>query len=92
MPAVTATARTSRCRCWMSSAPKNRKFAAVEDYMAVKPLLEALPERDRQVLIMRFFEFQPQIRIAESFGVSQMQISRTLSRTLKALREQALRD
>ncbi|WP_369636044.1 RNA polymerase sigma factor SigF [Nocardia sp. JMUB6875] len=67
-------------------------FGTVEDRIAVKPLIEALPERDRQVLNMRFFDSQSQIRIAESFGVSQMQISRILSRTLNTLREQALRD
>ncbi|MET9487868.1 SigB/SigF/SigG family RNA polymerase sigma factor [Nocardia sp. NPDC006630] len=67
-------------------------FRLVEDLMAVKPLIEALPERDRQVLIMRFFDTQPQIRIAETLGVSQMQISRILSRVLNSLQEQALRD
>ncbi|GAB0101343.1 SigB/SigF/SigG family RNA polymerase sigma factor [Nocardia sp. JMUB6875] len=68
------------------------EFGTVEDRMAVKPLIEALPERDRQVLSMRFFDSQSQVRIAESVGVSQMQVSRILSRTLNALHEQALRD
>jgi RNA polymerase sigma-B factor len=58
----------------------------------VKPLIAALPERDRQVLIMRFFEGQPQIRIAEHLGVSQIQVSRILSKMLESLREQVLRD
>ncbi|MFD0363058.1 RNA polymerase sigma factor SigF [Nocardia sp. GCM10030253] len=67
-------------------------FRTVEDCLTVKPLIAALPEQDRQVLIMRFFESRPQIQIAESLGVSQMQVSRILARMLRSLREQALRD
>ncbi|MFQ6331857.1 RNA polymerase sigma factor SigF [Nocardia sp. CWNU-33] len=68
------------------------EYCTVEDCLVVKPLIAALPERDRQVLIMRFYEYQPQIQIAESLGVSQMQVSRILARLLSSLREQALRD
>ncbi|WP_330255939.1 RNA polymerase sigma factor SigF [Nocardia sp. NBC_00565] len=68
------------------------EFRTVEDCLVVKPLIAALPERDRQVLMMRFFESQSQIQIAESLGVSQMQVSRILARLLSSLREQASRD
>ncbi|MGQ4618697.1 SigB/SigF/SigG family RNA polymerase sigma factor [Nocardia sp. R7R-8] len=67
-------------------------YRLVEDVMAVEPLLGELPERERQVLTMRFFESLTQNQIAERLGVSQMHVSRILSRTLNALREQALRD
>ncbi|WP_405164934.1 RNA polymerase sigma factor SigF [Nocardia sp. NBC_01499] len=67
-------------------------FHLVEDYLAVRPLIEELPERERQVLIMRFFENKTQTEIADVLGVSQMHVSRILSRTLNQLREQALRD
>ncbi|WP_405182215.1 RNA polymerase sigma factor SigF [Nocardia sp. NBC_01377] len=67
-------------------------FHLIEDYLAVRPLIEALPERERRVLIMRFFESKTQSEIAESLGVSQMHVSRILARTLHSLREQALRD
>ncbi|WP_028476941.1 RNA polymerase sigma factor SigF [Nocardia sp. CNY236] len=67
-------------------------YHLVEDFMAVRPLIGALPDRERQVLIMRFFESLTQNQIAERLGVSQMHVSRILSRTLHALREQALRD
>ncbi|MEV0464789.1 SigB/SigF/SigG family RNA polymerase sigma factor [Nocardia tengchongensis] len=68
------------------------EFGLVEDRVAVRPLIEALPEQDRRVLLMRFFDFQPQARIADSLGVSQMQVSRRLTGLLNDLREQALRD
>ncbi|MBF6130373.1 RNA polymerase sigma factor SigF [Nocardia brasiliensis] len=68
------------------------EYRTVEDYLAVKPLIAALPERERQVLVMRFFESKTQDQIAAHLGVSQMQVSRILAKTLSTLREQALRD
>ncbi|KAF0846899.1 RNA polymerase sigma factor SigF [Nocardia caishijiensis] len=65
-------------------------YELTEDAMAVRPLIAALPEEERDVLIMRFFEGKTQNQIAEHLGVSQMQVSRILSRTLSSLREQAL--
>ncbi|PKV98495.1 RNA polymerase sigma factor SigF [Nocardia fluminea] len=65
-------------------------YQLTEDAIAVRPLIAALPEEERQVLIMRFFENLTQSEIAERIGVSQMQISRILARTLTSLREQAL--
>lgn len=67
-------------------------YGWVEDYLAVEPLLEELSDREREVLRMRFFESKTQSQIAERLGVSQMHISRILSRTLGWLRDQALRD
>ncbi|MFI9405069.1 RNA polymerase sigma factor SigF [Nocardia sp. NPDC052316] len=67
-------------------------YHLVEDYLAVRPLIEELPERERQVLIMRFFESKTQSQIADVLGVSQMHVSRILSKTLNQLRDQALRD
>ena len=55
---------------------------------AVRALVSALPERERQVLHMRFFEAMTQSQIAERIGVSQMQVSRILAHTLSSLRDQ----
>lgn len=55
---------------------------------AVRVLVDTLPERERQVLHMRFFESMTQSQIAERIGVSQMQISRILATTLRCLRDQ----
>ncbi|HLS76988.1 MAG TPA: RNA polymerase sigma factor SigF [Nocardia sp.] len=65
-------------------------YRLLEDAMAVRPLLAALPERERDVLRMRFFDNLTQVQIAERIGVSQMQVSRILTRTLTRLREEAL--
>ncbi|MEU0539524.1 RNA polymerase sigma factor SigF [Nocardia sp. NPDC005978] len=65
-------------------------YRLLEDAMSVRPLLAALPQRERQVLIWRFFENQSQAQIGERLGVSQMQVSRILNKTLSTLREKAL--
>lgn len=46
-----------------------------------------LPVRERQVLYLRFGEDLPQTEIAKRIGVSQMQVSRLLRRSLARLRE-----
>jgi RNA polymerase sigma-B factor len=51
-------------------------------------VIEALPPREHTVLYLRFFESWPQSQIAEHLGISQMQVSRMLNKTLRALREQ----
>ncbi|MGW6026742.1 RNA polymerase sigma factor SigF [Streptomyces sp. NPDC055099] len=59
----------------------------VEDFHALSPLLAQLSERDRQILRMRFVDELTQSQIGERLGVSQMHVSRLLSRTLSRLRE-----
>ena len=55
----------------------------------VRPLIAALPERQRTVLTLRFFENMTQTQIAERMGYSQMHVSRLLAQTLDTLRRQA---
>jgi RNA polymerase sigma-B factor len=62
-------------------------FDRITDLETVRPLLAALPERERTVLYLRFFESMTQSQIAVRIGVSQMQISRILERTLRELRD-----
>jgi RNA polymerase sigma-B factor len=60
----------------------------VDDRMAVVPLLADLPERERRILQLRFFQDMTQTEIAALTGISQMHVSRLLSRTLALLRSQ----
>ncbi|MFJ6621444.1 SigB/SigF/SigG family RNA polymerase sigma factor [Kitasatospora sp. NPDC091335] len=66
---------------------EDRDLSLVEDLVALKPLVGALPERDRLILSMRFCEDMTQSQIGERLGLSQMHVSRLLSRTLRRLRE-----
>ncbi|TWV45615.1 RNA polymerase sigma factor SigF [Streptomyces misionensis] len=59
----------------------------VEDFHALAPMIAELDERDRQLIHMRFVEELTQAQIGERLGVSQMHVSRLLSRCLARLRE-----
>lgn len=61
----------------------------VVDVETVRPLIAALPPRERTVLMMRFFGDKTQTQIADHLGISQMHVSRLLNRTLETLRSQA---
>src|SRR4051812_41642811 len=61
-------------------------FEAVEDRSALAAGLKALPERERQILKMRFEDDMLQHEIAERIGISQMHVSRLLRRALERLR------
>lgn len=58
----------------------------VEHRETVQPALRRLPERERTIVMLRFFGGMTQTQIAERVGVSQMHVSRLLTRTLAALR------
>lgn len=59
----------------------------VEYRESLRPLLEALPERERRIVLLRFFHNQSQSQIAEQLGISQMHVSRLLARSLAMLRQ-----
>ncbi|MEP6625456.1 MAG: SigB/SigF/SigG family RNA polymerase sigma factor [Acidimicrobiia bacterium] len=57
-----------------------------ESRIALDAMLEELPERDRRILLLRYFEDMTQTEIAATIGVSQMHVSRLISRSLAKLR------
>lgn len=61
-------------------------FEALEDSEALRPLLAALPDRERRIVMMRFFGNLSQTQIASEMGISQMHVSRLLARALLTLR------
>jgi RNA polymerase sigma-B factor len=64
------------------------EFDLVEHREGLAPLLAALPERERRILLMRFFGEMTQTEIANHVGLSQMHVSRLLSKILSQLRRQ----
>ena len=64
----------------------------VVDKVALRPLLDQLPDRERGILLMRFYGNQTQTQIAEQTGISQMHISRLLRASLTQLRTALLTD
>jgi len=59
----------------------------VEYRESLKPLLARLPARERRIIMLRFFGNMTQSQIGEEIGISQMHVSRLLTRTLATLRE-----
>ena len=59
------------------------------DRMLIESLLEHLPERERRIVVLRFFGEMSQDQIAQEIGISQMHVSRLLRRSLEQLSEVA---
>ncbi|GGW40708.1 RNA polymerase sigma factor [Streptomyces lucensis JCM 4490] len=65
-------------------------YDVVVDREAAKEGLRRLPERERAILYMRFFEDMTQSRIADKLGISQMHVSRLISRSCARVRDEVL--
>ena len=63
-------------------------FAQVDNREAIERVMLQLPDREREVIRMRFYENLSQPEIAERIGVSQSYLSRILRRTLVELRNE----
>lgn len=70
-------------------ASTDDRFDSLESWQMVAPLIKRLPERERTILYLRFFEEKTQSEIAGHLGISQMHVSRLLAKTLSQLREGA---
>jgi RNA polymerase sigma-B factor len=62
------------------------RFDVATGWADVAPAIRELPERERRILYLRFFENKTQSEIAEEVGISQMHVSRILTQTLTSLR------
>lgn len=65
---------------------RDTAFEGVENHETLQPLLAGLPERERRIVVLRFTHNLTQTQIAERIGISQMHVSRLLTRTLQQLR------
>ncbi|MDP9419895.1 MAG: RNA polymerase sigma factor SigF [Actinomycetota bacterium] len=65
------------------------ELARAERRAALTPLMAELPEREQLMLYLRFYQGKTQSEIAHRLGISQMHVSRLLSRSLERLRELA---
>ncbi|MDQ6750871.1 MAG: SigB/SigF/SigG family RNA polymerase sigma factor [Actinomycetota bacterium] len=65
------------------------RYELIEYGTTIEATMHKLPARDRRVLALRFGEDLTQSQIADQVGVSQMQVSRIIRRSLERLRELA---
>ncbi len=64
----------------------DRGLAAFEDRHAVEAMLASLPEREREIVRLTYFDGLPQTAIAERLGISQIHVSRLHRRAMDTLR------
>jgi len=57
------------------------------DKLLLKELILNLPERDKKIILLRYFRDKTQTEVAEVLGVSQVQVSRLEAKILQKLRE-----
>ncbi|MDQ0964055.1 RNA polymerase sigma-B factor [Streptomyces sp. B4I13] len=58
----------------------------VEDFHSLAPLIAGLDDRERRIIHLRFVEERTQAEIGRELGISQMHVSRLISRTVHRLR------
>lgn len=71
-----------------ASLEADHDLEQAENLVILQRALAGLPEREREVLWLRYFEDKSQQQISDAIGVSQMQISRILRATLARLKAQ----
>ncbi|MBO5304782.1 MAG: sigma-70 family RNA polymerase sigma factor, partial [Clostridia bacterium] len=62
-----------------------------EDYLeklVLRDLIESFDERDKKIIILRYYRDKTQTEIAKELGVSQVQISRLEAKILERLRKE----
>ena len=65
-------------------------FERSEERASLEPALDRLPDREREILRMRFEEGLPQTQIAAGVGLSQMHVSRLIRKSLSEMRDELL--
>ena len=62
-------------------------LASADDRLALEQVLSEFSPREQEVIRMRFFEGLTQVEIADALGISQVQVSRLLRKTLSKIQE-----
>jgi RNA polymerase sigma-B factor len=70
----------------------DHEFELAELRVALGPALASLDEREQRILTLRFYGNLTQSQIADQIGISQMHVSRLLTKALGKLRGQLVRD
>lgn len=67
------------------SDKKNREDNWVED-IALREAVSRLPERERNIIRLRFFDGRTQMEVARDVGISQAQVSRLEKNALRSMK------
>ena len=66
---------------------ENQDQERLLNHMVLKELIQGLEEKEREIILRRYFENQTQTEIAKALNISQVQVSRLEKRILKQMRE-----
>lgn len=66
---------------------EDNELAFTDDRLFIEEALKGFSPREREVIELRFLKGMTQIEIAEQLGISQVQVSRLLRRTLKKIQD-----
>ena len=66
---------------------KSHDETSLADTIALKELISRLEPKERQVIVMRYFQDKTQAEVAKTIGVSQVQVSRIEKRALGEMRK-----
>lgn len=66
---------------------EDNELAFTDDRLVIEEALKGFSPREREVIELRFLKGMAQIEIAEQLGISQVQVSRLLRRTLKKIQD-----
>ncbi|MDD3252466.1 MAG: SigF/SigG family RNA polymerase sporulation sigma factor [Lachnospiraceae bacterium] len=74
--------------CLMDRLPDEREDQErLMNQMVLKQLLDQLEEKEREIIVRRYFENQTQSQIAAALSISQVQVSRLEKKILRRMRE-----
>ena len=69
-------------------ASKKEEAGAITNKIAINQVIKGLPDRDREVILLRYFRDKTQVDVARILGISQVQVSRIEKRILEKLRRE----
>ena len=76
------------CTAGVSRANEDTEKEKILNHMLLEQLLATLPEMERKLIHMRYFQEKTQMEVAKALGISQVQVSRMEKRILLHLRQE----
>ena len=68
------------------SDKKHKEDNWIED-ISLKDAVENLPPREKNIIVLRFFQGKTQMEVAKEIGISQAQVSRLEKNALKSMKD-----
>ena len=74
-------------QCVMDKLSDGENSDEMIDKMIIKDFIKSLPEREKTVIVLRYFKDKTQSEIAKILGVSQVQVSRIESKIISEMKK-----